>query len=65
MICYPIQQGDLPQIIYTFFELYDFNGKTVIPFLTHGESALSGTVRTIKNKLTEATVEENVLFGEV
>lgn len=49
----------MPQILYTFFELYDFNGKTVIPFSTHGGSGLAGTINTIKDKLTGATVENN------
>ena len=56
---YPIWWSDMPQILYTFFELYDFNGKTVIPFSTHGESGLAGTVSTIKSKLSGATVESN------
>jgi flavodoxin len=58
-IGYPIWRSDMPQILYTFLELYDFKGKTVIPFSTHGGSGLAGTVNTIKNKLTEATVVEN------
>lgn len=56
---YPICWSDMPQIMYTFFELYDFSWKTVIPFSTHGGSGLAGTVSTIKNKLSSATVEEN------
>lgn len=56
---YPIWWSDMPQIIYTFFELYDFAGKTVIPFSTHGGSGLAGTVNTIKNKLDKANVESN------
>lgn len=56
---YPIWWSDMPQILYTFFELYDFNGKTVIPFSTHGGSGLAGTVSTIKNKLTGANVIQN------
>lgn len=56
---YPIWWSDMPRILYTFFELYDFNGKTVIPFSTHGGSGLAGTVGTIQNKLKGATVETN------
>lgn len=58
-IGYPIWWSDMPKILYTFMELYDFSGKTVIPFSTHGGSELSGTVNTIRNKLSSATVEEN------
>lgn len=57
---YPIWWSDMPQILYTFFELYDFNGKTVIPFSTHGGSGLATTVSTIQNKLTKANIESNV-----
>ena len=49
----------MPQILYTFFELYDFNCKTVIPFSTHWESGFAGTVSIIKNKLIGANVESN------
>jgi len=49
----------MPQILYTFFELYNFNGKTVILFSTHGGSGLAGTVRTIQNKLNRTNVESN------
>lgn len=56
---YPIWWSDMPQILYTFFELYDFSDKTVIPFSTHGGSGLAGTVSTIKNKLKSANVINN------
>lgn len=56
---YPIWWSDMPQILYTFLELYNFEGKTVIPFSTHGGSGLAGTVSTITNKLTNAKVETN------
>lgn len=42
--------------MYTFFEEYDFSGKTIIPFVTHGGSSFSDTVRTIKNLEPEANV---------
>ena len=38
----PIWYGDYPMAIYTFLESYDFSGKTIIPFTTHGGSGLSG-----------------------
>lgn len=56
---YPIWWGDMPQILYTFLESYDFTGKTVIPFSTHGGSGLAGTVDTISEKLDGASVLEN------
>ena len=48
-IGYPIWWSDLPQILYTFFDTYDFSGKTVIPFSTHGGSSFAGTPATIQS----------------
>ena len=58
---YPIWWGDLPMIMYTFLEEYDFNGKTVIPFNTHEGSGDAGTYTTIQDKLPNATVKTNGL----
>ena len=44
---YPIWYGDAPMPVYTFLESYDFSGKTIIPFCTHGGSGLSSTDQTI------------------
>lgn len=46
-IGYPIWWSDMPMILHTFFDEYDFSGKTVIPFSTHGGSGFSGTPRAI------------------
>ena len=40
---YPIWYGDAPMAIYTFLENYDFGGKNLVPFCTHGGSGLSST----------------------
>ena len=53
---YPIWWGDLPMILHTFMESYDFTGKTVIPFNTHEGSGQSGTQSEIAKKLSGATV---------
>lgn len=37
-----IWYGDYPMAVYTFLESYDFSGKTIVPFVTHGGSGLSG-----------------------
>lgn len=44
---YPNWNSDMPYIMYTFFETYDFTGKTIVPFNTHGGSGFSGTQQTI------------------
>lgn len=58
---YPIWWGDLPMIMYTFMEDYDFKGKTVIPFNTHEGSGDAGTYNTLKEKLSGADVNTNGL----
>jgi len=55
-IGYPIWWGDLPMIMYTFMEEYDFNGKNVIPFNTHEGSGDAGTYPSIQTKLPNAKV---------
>ena len=56
---YPNWWGDMPMIIYTFLEQYNFDGKTIIPFNTHGGSGLSATVSTITEKLPNSNVIQN------
>ena len=58
-IGYPIWWSDLPQILYTFLEGYDFSGKNVYLFSTNGGSGLAGTVSTITSKLSSAKVNSN------
>ncbi len=47
--------------LYTFLEEYDFSGKTIIPFTTHGGSGFSRTIQTIQELQPGATVIENGL----
>lgn len=47
---------DMPKPLYTFFDEYDFSGKTIIPFCTHGGSRFSGAVQTIREMEKEADV---------
>lgn len=53
---YPIWWGDMPMIMHTFFESYDFNGKKVIPFNTHEGSGDAGTYSTVQKDLSKANV---------
>ena len=58
-IGYPNWWGDMPMILYSFFDNYDFSGKTIIPFNTHGGSGFSNTIHTIAEMEPEATVNED------
>lgn len=55
-IGYPNWWGDMPMILYTFFEGYDLSGKKIIPFNTHGGSGFSDTIKTIKKLEPNAIV---------
>ena len=57
---YPNWWGELPMCVYTFIEKHDWNGKTVIPFITHEGSGMSGT----DSKIAKATPGSNTLVGK-
>lgn len=59
-IGYPIWWGDTPAIIKVFLQSYDFSGKTIIPFCTHGGSGLAGTDRTISELCPDSTIGEGL-----
>lgn len=53
---FPNWNADLPMPLYTFLEEYDFSGKTIIPFTTHGGSGFSRTIQTIAELQPNAEV---------
>lgn len=53
---YPNWWADLPQVLYSFFDEYDFSGKTIIPFNVHNGSRFSRTIETIQELEPEAVV---------
>ncbi|NOU77494.1 flavodoxin [Paenibacillus sp. LMG 31459] len=55
-IGFPTWWYDLPQVMYSFFDEYDFSGKTIIPFNVHNGSRFSGTIKTIQKLEPEANV---------
>lgn len=60
---FPNWWGDMPMILYTFFDTYDLSGKTVALFCTSGGSGLSGTVNEVKALEPNATVTEGLHIG--
>lgn len=60
---FPIWWGDMPRILYTFFDSYDFSGKTIAPFCTSGGSGLSGTPETIAGLEAGAEVLGGLAVG--
>lgn len=61
LLGFPNWWADLPMPVYTFLEEYDFGGKTIIPFVTHGGSGFSGTLNTISRLQPGAHISENAL----
>ncbi|MGN0613742.1 MAG: flavodoxin [Porcipelethomonas sp.] len=58
-IGYPTWWYDLPQVMYSFFDKYDFSGKTIVPFNSANGSRFSGTIDTIKELEPNANVIED------
>ncbi len=53
---YPNWWGTLPQAVMTFLEEYDFSGKTIIPFCSHGGSRLGSGPRDIEELCPDANL---------
>jgi len=56
---YPNWWSTMPMVMFTFLELFDFSGKTIIPFCTHEGSGMGKSESDIK-KLCKSS---NVLKG--
>ena len=59
-LVFPNWWGDLPMALYSFFEAYDFTGKTLYVSVTHGGSGFSRTVSTIEELAPGALVAEGL-----
>ena len=59
-IGYPIWWYQMPMAMYTFFDTYNFDGKTVVPFNTHEGSGDGGTYDDIKELEPKSTVLEGL-----
>lgn len=55
-IGYPIWWYTYPQVILTFFDNYDLTGKTIVTFVTHGGSGMSGTEDDMREYLSDKDV---------
>ena len=58
-IGYPNWWYDMPMALYSFFDEYDFSGKTIVPFNVHNGSRFSGTIQTIQELEPDAVVIED------
>jgi len=57
LLGYPCWWGTLPMAVFTFLEEYDFTGKRVIPFVTHGGSGFGRSLNDLKRTIPGASIE--------
>jgi flavodoxin len=62
-IGYPNWWGDMPMAVYSFLEKYNFSGKNIIPFCTHGGSGFSGTEHKLKKMLPKCHIIKGLEIG--
>ena len=55
-IGFPNWGGTIPMGVFSFFETYDFSGKTIIPFCTHEGSGMGRSERDIKKLCPKSIV---------
>lgn len=60
-IGYPNWWYTAPMAVFTFLEEYDFSGKRVVLFCSHGTGGLASSVNDIFDALPDSTIESNVI----
>lgn len=59
---FPTWWYDLPQVLYSLFDEYDFTGKTIVPFNVHNGSRFSGTIKELEPGAT--VIEDGFTVSE-
>ena len=59
-LAFPNWWADLPMPVYSFFDEYDFSGKTIAVFITHEGSRFSHTIDTIRELEPDAEIVEGL-----
>ena len=54
----PVWWGTYPQVMFTFFDNHDLNGKTILPFTTHEGSGLGSVVGDLKKLYPKANFKQ-------
>lgn len=57
---FPNWWGDMPMILYTFFDSYNLSDKTIAPFCTSGGSGLSNTINEIEKLEPDSIVTKGL-----
>lgn len=63
-IGFPTWWYDMPMAMYSFFEEYDFSGKTIYMFCTSGGSEFLDTTDSVKKLEPDAEVIEGISIGD-
>ena len=63
-IGYPTWWYDLPMVMYSFFDEYDFSGKTIIPFNTHNGSRFIQSIFHTTQKKSDSSYFKNEVINE-
>ena len=53
----PVWWGTYPQVMFTFFDTYKLDGKTIIPFTTHEGSGLGNCVSDVRKNYPRSEVQ--------
>ena len=62
-IGYPNWCSTIPMAIFTFLEAYDFSGKTIIPFCTHGGGGLGRSMSDIRKLCPNSNVLDGLAIS--
>lgn len=65
VVGYPLWWGDAPMAVYSFLELHNLSGKTIIPFCTSGGTGIEGSVKNIKKVCKGAKVKKGLTANDV
>lgn len=60
---YPNWWSSMPMPVFTFLESYDFSGKTVIPFITHGGGGAGHSLSDMKRTIPGAQVAQALVIN--
>lgn len=55
---FPNWGDDMPHIVYTFLEQYDFSGKTLIPFCTNGGGGFGNSIAGLESTCPNSMIAE-------
>ena len=63
-IGYPNWWADLPMAVYSFFDEYDFSGKTIVPFCTSASDSIDNSLHIFSELCPEAAIAEGLTAND-